>query len=173
MAGFKGTLNDISFDGKIARKLLEAKSFEIVKAAIIEWINVAEQIIPIWSGESRGTLIAVGELVGHQVSGIGTTSGLRKPPNRWRDGEKQTRTSLVFKRAKWTFLYQHQVPQLEVNEDHDARQWGFRLINPGPYNFINQANEAFDARIREELSKFSVRAFFLRNLKITKVKING
>lgn len=170
--GFIGSLSALEFDGRAAKLLLHNTSIEIMKVGVRAWLAKAEDFtirgsdvgMPIWSGASRATLQPVADIIGEQVSKFGQ----RAPgaPNRVSEGLGSATAELKIQRGKYSFKYTSDLYHLEVNNDNDARQWGFRLIHPGPYKFIEQCNKAFYEAVAKELANFSIRFLIAKNLKV-------
>ncbi len=129
---------------------------KINRDGVKAWVETAAAVIPQWSGMSRATLKKLGDRVGVPVAAfpVPGPSG-RQPPNRVAEGEAQSEGKLIEKSDIYGFFYRTSVFHLAVNENNDANErWGFRLTNPGPYNFRLKADLAYFKEIRSQLSKF-------------------
>lgn len=137
-------------------KNLDSRWKKINRDGVKAWVETAAAIIPQWSGMSRATLKKLGGRVGVQVAAFPMPgpSG-RKPPDRVALGEQQSEGKLIEKLGTYGFIYSSNVFHLAVNENVDARQFGFRLVQPGPYRFRLKADLAYLREIRKQLSSFN------------------
>ena len=128
---------------------------KINRDGVKAWVETAAAVIPQWSGMSRATLKKLGDRVGVPVAAfpVPGPSG-RQPPNRVAEGEAQSEGRLIEKSDIYGFVYKTNVFHLAVNENVDARKFGFKLVTPGPYNFRLKADLAYFKEIRSQLSKF-------------------
>lgn len=109
------------------------------------WVSTAVALIPTWSGASRATFEKLANSISFNFENSPTSSA----PDRRGDGESQSQGGLDSDRAKgvFSFHYGTSLEHLIFNEENDANQGGdpkvfFRLLQPGPYNFVAQANDA-------------------------------
>ena len=130
---------------------LHSRWKEINRDAVKAWVETAAAIIPQWSGMSRATLKKLGDRVGVSVAAF-PVPGVS---NRVSQGEAQSKGSLIEKLGTYGFRYSTNVFHLAVNENVDARKFGFRLINPGPYRFRLKADTAYLREVKKQLSVFS------------------
>lgn len=152
--GFIGNYTLIKLDASKAISRFHRTAVGILKEAVRAWVASAESNIPSWSGMSRGALVKLAGLVGENVSTHTAPSAIKRIGNRRQLGEAQSSASLIKKRGRYGFTWKSNVFHLAVNENVDATQFGFRLIRPGPYNFRDKANAAFQKVVEDRLSSF-------------------
>lgn len=136
----KPKLNVSKYREALHRTLAEA----LAQAALV-WIETtAEAVIPVWSGASRATFLALADKIGCVV----TISPVVE--ERIDLGVLNSSATLVMNQSagRYSFSYVSTLPHLYINENYDARVWGFHLINPGPYHFQAKGQRA----LREHLS---------------------
>lgn len=154
--GFVGNISFLTFKSGIAQRLLHNQAQKVLKKAVREWVQTAEVNIPVWSGMSRGTLVKLGQQVGVNISlfvapGANPPKG---PGDRSSQGRNQSDGRLVVQKGRYGFVYKSDVFHLAVNENADATVYGFKLKQPGPYQFRQAANNAFTNRMNAELRSF-------------------
>lgn len=143
MPKFIGTLAEISFNTKKFVNTLDKEANIILVEGIRAWLDTMTSIVPNWSGMSLASLQSLGDKVGVTVN-VFSVPGVR---NRVAEGRSLGTASVSRGPAVYSFEWKSNVKHFVINEQFDARQWGFRLINPGPYNAISQANDAFTRKI--------------------------
>lgn len=151
--GFIGSYSLLSFDSKIAQFLVHSQSQKVLRKAVKAWVSTAENIIPVWSGMSRGTLVKLAGQVGVNVS-LFVAPGAQPPKgpgDQSQEGISKSTGRLIIIPGRYGFEYSSQVFHLAVNENVDARQYGFRLQKPGPYHFREAADKAFNAEMEKGL----------------------
>lgn len=155
MARIFGNLTAIKISPVLINNL-NSRWKKINRDGVKAWVETAAAIIPQWSGMSRATLKKLGDRVGVPVAAfpVPGPSG-KQPPNRVSEGEQQSSGKLIEKLGTYGFIYRTNVFHLAVNENVDARQFGFRLITPGPYRFRLQADLAYIKEIKRQLSTFN------------------
>lgn len=125
------------------KKALDTRMRELLAQGLMEWLSAVEAVVPVWSGASRATFIKLGQLINYQVSTSGGNAPFRREETglamSTAEGFDETNTS----KGYYAFTYGTTLPWLIVNEYNDATQWGFNLINPGPYDFQNKAKAKF------------------------------
>lgn len=143
---------------------------QINKDGVRAWVETAASIIPQWSGMSRATLKKLGNRVGVQVAAfpVPGSSG-RQPPNRTALGQQQSQGELIEKKTTFGFKYSTSVFHLAINEILDARQFGFRLRNPGPYNFRLKSDLAYIKEINRQLRSFDPQ--LKKFIKVRRIKL--
>lgn len=111
---------------------------QVLKEATTKWLESTAHYVPVWSGASRATFSPLASQVEYALSispvvpsresiGLDNATGLF---------ETNTTPGL------YTFTYITTLPWLIINENYDARQWGFHLKNPGPYHFQRRGDTA-------------------------------
>jgi len=121
-----------------------AAEANIAQSAFV-WVSTAVAIIPVWSGASRATFEKLASDISFNFENTPKSPGIdARDVGRAESegGVSSDRNNGVFR-----FTYATSLEHLIFNENNDANQGGdpnvfFRLINPGPYNFVEQANDA-------------------------------
>lgn len=171
--GLIGTYNLLSFNSRLAQAQLHNQAKRILTKGVKTWIKVAESKIPVWSGMSRGTLVKLAGQVGVNISLFVAPSA--QPPSgpgdRSSQGIAQSQGNLIIVPGRYGFQYSSDVKHLAVNENVDATQFGFRLRNPGPYRFREEADAAFDKSIKSSLSSFPWKIVVGQAFKVTQQRI--
>jgi hypothetical protein len=121
-----------------------AAEANIAQAAFV-WVSTAVAIIPVWSGASRATFEKLASAISFNFDNTPKTPGIDARD----EGRAESEGGVFSDRARgvFSFRYSTSLEHLIFNESNDANQGGdpnvfFRLINPGPYNFVDQANDA-------------------------------
>lgn len=155
---FEGELNLPGFDLEAAKRALDAECKQILVEGITVWIEEVETIVPNWSGESRASLRAIGNLVGVPVAAY----PVRGAPDRVAKGESEGYAKLETGGFKYLFSWKSDVFHLAYNESNNANAVGFHLINPGPYHSQRIAKAAFDSLTTRRLKslKFKISTYF-------------
>ena len=116
----------------------------ITQAAFV-WVSTAVALIPVWSGASRATFAKLARAISFSFDNRPVSTA----PDRRSRGESESEGDVIFDRASGNFLFRYatDLKWLVFNEENDANQGGdpdvfFRLLNPGPYNFVDTANDA-------------------------------
>jgi hypothetical protein len=140
---FKGTFRAMKFDLDGYRRAVDKHLRETIAMALMEWLEatvLAE--IPVWSGASRATFLAVARHIQYSIPIFSVA-----PVNRVGQGMAESVGELETDSAKgrYVFKYSTTLPWLIVNEYFDATQWGFNLKKPGPYNFQLKGQLAFES----------------------------
>ena len=96
--------------------------------------------VPVWSGASRATFQALASSISvdipiEPVAPDRTGLGAAMSTGNFDDGKS--------KPGRFVFRYSTTLPWLIINEYFDARQWGFHLTKPGPYQFQVAGQRAF------------------------------
>lgn len=97
------------------------------------WVTEFIRIVPVWSGQSVGTILPLAEIIGRAVA-VDAPQG-SAPSNLSRTGASKSSALLQGGSGKWTITYETALQHLIINEYFDATVWGFHLKKPGPYNF--------------------------------------
>lgn len=167
--GFIGDISLLEFRAGFVESLLHRSFVGLLKECTKVWVKTAENIIPSWSGMSRGTLVKLGAQVGVNISLFVDSGALppKGPGDRSKLGEQQSQGRLVIERGRYGFVYASNVFHLAVNENADATIYGFRLRQPGPYQFRQAADNAFNDSLRKGLNEFPFNLILRRGFKIT------
>jgi len=143
----KGFFAELNLSLRSAEKAIDnqvkADLFRAWDAWIVEFIR----IVPVWSGQSVGTILPLAELLSHPVV-INAPQG-QAPGNLAGRGAATSSATLSGGNGKWFIEYQTALQHLIINEQFDATVWGFKLKRPGPYNFQEQAAAKFMEAARE------------------------
>lgn len=155
---FEGELRLPGFDFEAAKRALDEECKQILVEGVKGWIEAVEAIVPNWSGESRASLRAIGNLVGVPIAAY----PVRGAPDRVAKGESEGSAKLETSGFKYIFSWKSDVFHLAYNESNNANLVGFHLINPGPYHSQQIAMKAFDAITSRRLKnlKFKISTYF-------------
>ncbi len=143
---FTGFLVKLTVDDR-AEKVLQAAMRRMVFEAWGAWLDKFLEVVPVWSGESVGSVIKLASLIKKNVS---ISPAATAPGNFSRRGEAQGDAQLEESRGSVHIIFKTSVKHLIVNEFIDATIFGFRLKRPGPYKFTEQCKEAFVRSIRTQ-----------------------
>ena len=151
---FTGTLVAPRIDLAKYRKVFDKHLRETIAQALMEWLEatvLAE--VPVWSGASRATFLQLARNIEYNIPIFPVA------PSRVGRGMSESNGSLETDEAKgrYVFKYQTTLPWLIINEYFDATQWGFHLKKPGPYDFQNKGQAAFQRVCRDGEPAQSVR----------------
>ena len=175
--GFLGSLATITLNSKLARLAIALHAETIMKDAILCWVKEAEQIIPAYQGEARGSIQPAADIVNYTVKDWGQVFNTAQRDNRkplWDQGASKSSADLQISRLRgeYIFKWQSTVYHLAVNENANVNhQMGYRLINPGAYDFRSQANAEFERCLKASIAKFPLSSLILKNLKVRTVRI--
>ena len=111
------------------------------------WLTEFIRIVPVWSGASVGTILPVAEKVGRSIT-INAPQG-HAPGNRSSDGAAASSATLTNRSGIVTIEYRTALMHLLINNEIDARVFGFKLKKPGPYHFDEACANAFLEAISE------------------------
>lgn len=166
MPRFTTTLSLIKLDLKAAEAALHREIIEILKAGVKAWVERATSVIPNWSGASREVFREIGDAVGASFNS-GPVNRPWHVPDRRGLGRASSDYRLNLSGPIYEFEHTNNLPHLQINEQFDATQWGFKLLQPGPYNYREQAKRAYqnevDARLRQR--KFNVARYIKHSTK--------
>ena len=130
---FTGTFRAPRFNLTGYRKAVDNHFREVMAGAIMEWLEATVMTkVPVWSGASRATFIALARNIGYNIPIFPVA------PSRTSRGEAESLGHLDVgdsKPGRYLFTYKTTLPWLIINEYFDATQWGFNLRDPGPYHF--------------------------------------
>lgn len=146
--------------------------------AVREYVDEIKNRVPVWSGASRLSISQLAAYAGVPIFGPGNhslvthTSPRGVPKQAQRQGAGQAaeefqvddnaRSGKLFMR--WKTSLEHFV----TNEQYDV-SGSIRLINPGPYNIRQYAQDAFRASINKQMAARPFRAnrlFTVRRFKL-------
>jgi len=137
----EGFFAELNFSTSGAIKAIDDEMQRQLFRAWDAWLTEFIRIVPVWAGQSVGTVLPLAHLLQHPIS-IGAPRGKAKSDQSSR-GASQSSATLEGGNGKWTIEYQTALKHLIINEFFDARIWGIHLKTPGPYNFEAQAKKAF------------------------------
>lgn len=153
---------------------------QLKKAATV-WLNATVLlVIPVWSGASRATFLKLAREVGFPL----TVTGLKAPSRLLNQSPSELGPRAGFQKSRgevttnsssgiYTFTYQTDLFHLVFNEFNNANQnptagrLFSRLIQPGPYNFREIGQDAFEDYVRDTTELPSP----WRNLKFKKLRV--
>lgn len=137
----KGFFAELNFASKAAIKAVDNQVKLDLFRAWDAWVTTFIKIVPVWTGQSVGTILPLANLLSRPVP-IDAPKG-SAPSNQSSVGAAQSSATLSGGDGRWFITYQTSLRHLIVNEQIDATVFGFHLKNPGPYNFQEQAGNAF------------------------------
>lgn len=115
---------------------------------VTAWLTQADILVPVWSGASKATFTELANEVNFNLSIVKAV----RAPNRIAKGRSAGQGDLKIdaRNAIGEATYSTTLDHLVFNEFNNANAGGdpkvfSRLKNPGPYNFLEQANAAFEA----------------------------
>ena len=122
--------------GELQRQLMDQLTF-----ASVEWVQAATDIIPIWSGASVATFIHLAYAASYQMPMPSPVAGA---PNRVAMGLAHGGGHFDANAAAghFSFTYWTNLDHLIFNEYNNANEYGYKLHDPGPYDFQNKSNAA-------------------------------
>jgi hypothetical protein len=128
--------------------LLENTARDTLSRAMLEYVTTFQAIVPVWSGASHGTLTHLASLISAPLAiNPSSTSWIQNGPGY---GARRSDAYYDDSDGLFTFTYETDLPHLVYNEENDANTFpdpGLRgkLLQPGPYNFVDQTNGAVQA----------------------------
>jgi hypothetical protein len=143
MPKFTGFFAVPKFDQTGYRARLEIEVHEAVNKAWRAWLAEFLDIVPVWSGQSVASVKELANLIDADVPITPDSNA----PDRRNLGQSQGSASEETGPGKRILTFRTAVPHLLVNEKIDARVFGFRLRNPGPYDFVLKAGMEFQESI--------------------------
>ena len=153
MPRLTGTLSLVKLDLKAAQAALDRQLTEILKAGVKAWVERATSIIPVWSGASREVFRGIGDAVGASFD----STPVSRPwhvPNRQGLGRSVSDYSINTAGPIYSFTHSHDEDfYLTFNELADMTTKGFRLLQPGPYNWRAQAKRAYENEVDPRIRK--------------------
>lgn len=146
---FKVDFKLIQIDVNSYRAAVDRELLAATKQAANVWLNAfVLDVIPIWSGASRGTFLKLAQSVGFPlaISNIVSPPGYGLGPQL---GFQRSEGALKQSGLRYTFIYQTDLFHLVFNEQANAsnKEAGrifSKLKNPGPYNFRKLGETAFN-----------------------------
>jgi hypothetical protein len=155
----------ITFDSRKAKGEMHRRFIEILEASIRSWVEAAEAIIPVWTGESRATLVRLAAEVGIKISGLQPSA--TAPRDGTSDGYAKSTGKKTVVPGRYGFTYTSTVFQLIQNEQFPAPPY-LKLIHPTPYNFRAQADAAFQKTWNSLVAKLNVNDIVFKHTKVRK-----
>jgi len=134
----RATLRAPRIDLEKYRRELQAHLIEQTAMAAFKWLSAVSAKVPVWSGASRATFLHLANAISLQLS-ISPVVRHRIPL-----GLAESEGSFNVKGGRVSFTYQTTLRHLIYNEFHNANvEWGFHLIQPGPYHFQEAGRRVF------------------------------
>jgi hypothetical protein len=143
----KGFFAELNFAARAAEKAVDNQVKLDLFRAWDAWVTEFIRIVPVWSGQSVGTILPLAEILSRPVT-INAPQGFA-PGNQSGRGAAQSSATLSGGGGRWFITYETALKHLIINEQIDATVFGFRLKKPGPYNFQEQAGNAFANAAKE------------------------
>lgn len=152
LTGFFASLNYSA--GGAERAINEALEDTLFRAWDA-WVTEFIRIVPVWTGQSVGSILPLAEILGRPVS---ITPSPTAPGGRSALGASQSSAVIERQPGRRTITYETAIKHLVINEFFDATVFGFNLRRPGPYNFQGQCNAKFLEVVKEarlpDMSRF-------------------
>ena len=142
-----GFFAELNFSARAAEKAVNNKVKLDLFRAWDAWVTEFLKIVPVWSGQSVGTILPLAEILSRPVP-IDAPKG-HAPGNESGKGAAQSSATLSGGNGKWFITYETALKHLIINEQLDATVFGFHLKKPGPYNFQERAGQAFIEAAKE------------------------
>lgn len=151
MFKIRAKLQAPSFNYTIYVTQLESRARDLLSRAMLEYITTFQQIVPVWSGASHATLTRLAQLISAPLA-------ITPSPTSFFDGKGygSSRGDAYYDDSggEYVFTFETNLPHLVYNEFNDANSNpdpGLRgkLLQPGPYNFIGQTNQAVRVVLRQ------------------------
>lgn len=142
----------LEIDVQKYRKALQDSVEVQMRQAARAWLRVLLRpgLIPIWTGTSRGVFIPLGAYLRVKT----TISPLVYRKNQGPAfGAAESDYSFTRSGGKHTFRFSHSVGRLTYNAQFNANLVGFRLKTPGPYKAFEQATDAWNLYVQNEMPK--------------------
>lgn len=126
-------------------ELLRVRMTEAVSQGVYEWLATVKDMIPVWSGASRATLLVLARRIEFEISINPTVE------SRVGLGLQNAQADLHLNGpSEFYFSYSTTLDHLVFNEYNNANLLRgpsgapiFHLTNPGPYNFQGAGQGAF------------------------------
>jgi hypothetical protein len=168
--GLYGTAPGITFNSRLATKLVHAECTKILFNAMKAWVTSAKDSanrIPVWSGMALGSVKPVGDVLGISVMISPVASAFPRPGNRISDGVAAAnfpKPTII--PGRYRFQWSSDVPHLAYNDQNDANQVGFHLTHePRPWAFKVNADKAFEDEMNDGLKSFDWASLIASSLK--------
>ena len=126
---------------------MKARLGEQIARAAAEWLSTVTDVVPVWSGASRGTFLKLAHDISFAID-IAPTVASRVPLGQ---GHSEGRVDIDPQAGRYSFSYQTDLPHLLVNEATDATRFGFHLRQPGPYHFQEKGAKAVDSVLADTI----------------------
>lgn len=162
----------ISFNSRLAKKAVNDAFRRVLRKAVEAWVRTAEEIIPVYSGAARATLRKLASDVGINVPITPTPNAVKRVGDRTSLGEAAGANSkLIEVPGRYGFKYSADLPHLIANETIAGLHNVLNLKTPTPYNFREQADEAFRKVFFDELAKENIPKIIQDNLKVKRERL--
>jgi hypothetical protein len=123
-----GRLPTIVFDQRAYMRDLDIALAALMREAARAWIRGILTKVPVWSGQSRGSLRPIGRFVNEQVPiSVSRTA----PGDRTSKGERQQSFSFTGRNGHHTMSFTTEVPHYLLNEYYQS---SLPLLNPTPWH---------------------------------------
>jgi hypothetical protein len=138
-----GTFKAPRIDLSAYRRALDKHLREEIASALYEWLQTTVIMeVPVWSGASAATFQILANSIRYNIP-ISPVAPSRIPRGIAESMGSGLETDEA--RGRYVFTYRTTLPWLIINEYFDARQWGFHLTKPGPYEFQKKGLATFRA----------------------------
>lgn len=177
-----GSYVSLNLDKEAASRALNRKVRELFKIGIRAWVDEAKNVVPVWSGGERAALTQIAEYADVPVFGPGSNSRVthtdvrdvaRNVEERQEEGRASENFEVEQSTSKISFRWSSTLDYFNYNERFNANIASSRanLIDPGPYNMREQANNAWNEAVREQIA---ANPFRVRNvLRIRRFRLGG
>lgn len=130
------------------RKALQDAMEVQMRQAARAWLRTLLRpgLIPIWTGTSRGVFIPLGSYLKVETTVTPLVYRENQGPAY---GAAESNFSFKSAGTVTTFEFSHTLDRLTFNDQYNANEYGFKLINPGPYRAFAQATEQWNIYVRD------------------------
>lgn len=164
---WKMDLKQIRLDKALALKTLDQELGEILVEGTRAWVRTVISVVPSWTGESRGSIQPIADLVGVPVFIKVAPSA---PGNRVSRGRAKGTARMIKSKGVFQFQWNSRVLHFAFNEVANANLYGLNLINPGPYESQKKGKEAFFKAVTPMLKSYRWRLYRFFKIKTLKVR---
>jgi hypothetical protein len=128
----------------VDKQKLERELQKGMRTALIaggrEFVREVARIVPVWTGETQGSLKPLADLVGAPLA---INPDPTAPDNAVQRGASRATATMQLGPDLFTLTWISRVPHYEINERINANAFGLHLRRPGPYLSIPLATAKF------------------------------
>jgi hypothetical protein len=150
----KLALKGLKFNKEAYSKALDEVLDIQIRQAARAWLRAVYPLVPVWTGESRGSLIPLGQYLRIAIPIVRNPSADRHGYS-WRNeahGIPKGHFNFEHLKTLVRFSFSTDVKQYIINEESNPNP-PIHLIHSAPWKSFEAGREAFFAYLRENLSK--------------------